>query len=406
MNPVTPYVPSGYILDNRYSDAIVDIQGSGSPMDFCRALRKKTDSESLHISCDLGGVREGMNPLEYNTRTVGEGFQFSRDDYWRQRPHRRTDYCRILKDSSNGDWYASCAIAGHDGFKKGEERDTSPPDQIQKLINSYDGVLVWFRWHDDRDDYAHNANFSIHGTPEFSELLRAGVSRGLQLNRNVDHPPTDYIRWGESGTLELNQVISPRQIRAISMWIWWDGFEKGATLFECKNGTQDKIVLGVDGGGIDLQGSVLPVATVAKAAELPAAIIQSIGQLTEPNIVTHSGSGVQGATYFFEIWDGAQRIMRLNTPMGSAKMGTWQHLVVTTTDATAWWPTWQMWINGSLISERKDGRLSPAMEIRENTIGRNVRGCIKDVRVYNTPLFSSKCKDIIEWSKPRLHPSP
>jgi hypothetical protein len=81
-------------------------------------------------------------------------------------------------------------------------------------------------------------------------------------------------------------------------------------------------------------------------------------------------------------------------------------VVLTTTDATAWWPTWQLWINGVVVAEKKDGRLSPAMVLRDNFIGRGVRGCLKDFRVYNAPMTKNKIVEAIAWSKPRLHPNP
>jgi hypothetical protein len=98
--------------------------------------------------------------------------------------------------------------------------------------------------------------------------------------------------------------------------------------------------------------------------------------------------------------------MRLDAPMTSARVGEWQHVAVTVTDDAAWWPTWQMWINGSLVAEKADGRMSPAMELKENYIGKGMRGCIQDFRMYSTPLVPSKLKEAIAWSKPKLHPSP
>jgi hypothetical protein len=135
-------------------------------------------------------------------------------------------------------------------------------------------------------------------------------------------------------------------------------------------------------------------------------VLQAIGQLTEPATWYRKPVVSKGATYFFEIWDREQRIMRLDGPMGAAKVGEWQHVAVTVTDATAWWPTWQMWINGALVGEKSDGRLSPAIELKENYIGKNVRGCMQDFRMYSTPLTPDKLKATIAWAKPRLHPMP
>jgi len=415
---------SGYDRDLRYSEAFVDIQGRGVASDFCRAVARKSDPDTLHISCALG-QRDGMNTMEYNSRTKREGFRFSRDDYW-----SGSKYCRILKDET-GEWFSGCAVAGASGFKAREERDTNPPIQIQQLLEAYEDILAWFRWQDDRDDYAQNAAFSVHGSPKWSLTLKPELTRGLQLNRwplasqeaGEPAPPLrDYLRWGETGTLELHQAIQPRQVRAIACWIWWDAIEKHATIVECKNpnksvsvsepagvsvsgparvGKMDRIALGVDGGGHDL-----PALRQAKPAqELRPELIQSLGQITEPASLIKKPIS-QSATYFFEIWDKEHRLMRLDAPMGSAKTGEWQHVAVTTTDATAWWPTWQIWINGVLVGERVDGRMSPAMELRENYIGENVRGCIQDFRMYSGPLTPAKLASAIAWGKPKLHPLP
>ena len=114
----------------------------------------------------------------------------------------------------------------------------------------------------------------------------------------------------------------------------------------------------------------------------------------------------KSATYVFEIWDEEQRIMRLESPMGAAVVGQWQHVVVTTTDDTAWWPEWQMWIDGVLVASRTDGRLSPALELSQNFIGRGVRGCLQDFRIYKAHLSPERVKATMSFSKDKLHPLP
>lgn len=403
----------GYKRDLRYSEAFVDIQGLGVATDFCRTIYRTADPDTLRVSCALGR-RDGMSTTEYNGPMKKEGFRFSRDDYWAVRQgQKRMDYCRILKDDDTGEWFAGCAVAGPDGFKRCEERDPDPPTAIQGLLEAYEGILVWFRWLDDRDDYAGNAAFSVHGTPVFPTMLKPDVSRGLQLNRwpaasqaALPPPPLrDYLRWGEKQTFELHQTIQPRQMRAIACWVWWDSFEKRAKILECKNpnkavGKMDRIALGIEGGGADL----LPIPTAHPAQELRPETIMAIGQMMEP--LRAPVESVATATYFFEIWDKEHRIMRLHAPMGSAKTGEWQHVVVTTTDSTTWWPTWQMWINGVLVAEKTDGRMSPAMELRENYIGQGMRGCIQDFRMYSSPLTPAKLRAAMAWTKPRLHPLP
>jgi hypothetical protein len=108
----------------------------------------------------------------------------------------------------------------------------------------------------------------------------------------------------------------------------------------------------------------------------------------------------------FEIWDEEQRLMRLESPMGAARTDRWQHVAVTVTDGQAWWPTWQMWIDGNLVATKTDGRLSPALELTQNFIGRGVRGCIQDFRVYSKPLIGDKLQTTIAWGRSKLHPLP
>lgn len=386
----------GYIRDLRYTEAFVDIQGIGVATDFCRAVRRTNNSDSLRISCALGS-RDGMDTMEYSSRSKAEGVRFSRDDYWRTSAlSGRMDYCRVLKDTDTGEWYSSCLVAGRHQFKLKEERDSDPPIFIQRVLNAYDGILVWFRWFDDKHDYAENAAFSVYGSPEFSTLLKPDISRGLQLNR-TSATTRDYLRWGETGTLELGQSISPRQMRAISCWVWWDSFEQDATILDCHNSKfADRIVLGVEGGG-----PALPPAEGSRPAkEVRPELVHAVGQLTEPIRDLRPPKQASAAAYYFEIWDEKQRIMRLSGPMGSAKTGGWQHVVVTVTDGAAWWPKWQMWINGVMVTERIEGRLSPALEITENYIGQGMRGCIQDFRIYSRPIT------IAELSKPRVHPNP
>lgn len=410
----------GYERDLRYAETFVDIQGIGVATDFCRAVYQKGNPESLMMACALGR-RDGMNTLEYTSKTKGTGFRFSRDDYFKKNAKTgRMDYCRILRDEVTGLWHAVCASAGRDGFDSTEVYDDAPPPAIRQLLEAYDGILVWGRWVDDSCDYAGNAVFVPHGRPVFPTELRPIMSRGLQLNRWSTREPAlplrDCLRWGEPETHALGQVIQPRQIRAISFWIYWDAFEKGAKVFSASNPLgKNRMWLGVEGGGIDLPG---PQTNATPAQELTPSQLLAVGQLTEPAPVdtpsavptfhgTHGPTPLgSNATYVFEIWDEEQRLMRLASPTGTARTGVWQHVAVTTTDAAAWWPTWNMYVDGVLVATKTDGRLSPALELVENYVGLNVRGCLQDFRVYRKPLTEDKLRTTILWGKGRLHVSP
>lgn len=408
----------GWNRDLRYSEAFVDIQGLGVATDFCRVISKENKPDSLQISCALG-TREGMSTTEYNGPTVGQGFRFSRDDYWRASStlKKRMNYCRILRDPITDEWNPICTVAGKDGFKKDEMFDDAPPHSVQLLLEAYEGALVWFRWVDDDIDYIDNAAFTKRGEAVFPTMLKPILSRGLQLNRwpqaaqdsGVPAPPLqDYLSWGEKGTHDLHQAIPPRQIRAIAFWAWWDGFEKDATIMDSYNKSdatvakQDRFVIGVDGAGTEYHSAP----KTPPAAEVRPEVIQALGQLTEPAVIAAQPRPSKVASYFLEIWDQQNRIMRLTGPMDSAKTGKWQHVVFTVTDSADWWPTWQLWLDGVMVGERKDGRLSPAMTLAVNSIGQNMRGCIQDFRVYRKAMTPMKIKAAMEWNKKRLHPLP
>ena len=168
------------------------------------------------------------------------------------------------------------------------------------------------------------------------------------------------------------------------------------------SGKNDRFVIGMDGAGTEYH----PTPVSRPAIEVRPEVIQAIGQVTEPVAVPNQPRPSKTAAYFFEIWDQQNRIMRLESPMDSAKVGKWQHVVFTTTASEDWWPTWQIWINGALAGERQDGRMSPAMTLSANFIGKNVRGCIQDFRVYSTAMAPAKIKAAMAWTKKRLHPLP
>jgi hypothetical protein len=412
---------TGFVRDMRYAESFVDIRGRGTAIDFCRAVARANDPESLHVACALG-TRDGMSTREYVSRTKAQGFRFSRDDYWRVNTANkgRMDYCRILRDEETGTFQAMCAVAGAEGFKTHEVIDTDPPPAIRQILEAYAGALVWYRWRDDREDYTGNTVTEAHGRPVWASILRPDVTRGLQLNRwsaaaqaaGLPVPPAhDYLRWGEAGTLSLDQIVAPRQIRAISTWVWWDAFEKGATIMEAGTGKRNRIWFGIEGTGTDLA----PARVVTPAQELSPQDILAVGQLTEPASPLNAPATVQpvpvttasrSATYVFEIWDDEQRIMRIASPMGAARIGKWQHVVVTTTTHADWWPTWQLWIDGTLVATKTDGRMSPALELTQNFIGRGLRGCLQDFRVYNRPMTEHKIAAAIRWGSGVLHPDP
>jgi hypothetical protein len=424
---------TGYQRDLRFTEAWVDLQGTGNMIDFCRAVQRTNQPDSRRMTCALG-LRDGMSNREWAGPSTEEGFKWSRDDYWRPPASKgkRTAYCRILKDSQpdskvkdTGEFASFCAVAGMDGFRAGDERDTSPPPAIQSLLRAYQNALLWWRWQDDDGDYVDNAVYERHGEPippSEGAPLRTTAARGFQFNRwsTADQqsltpkpPLTDYLRWGEAGVLSLDQIIPPRQIRAFAAWIWWDAVEAGAAIWEStnggSNGKKELVRLFAEGGGPDLPA--LP--SWRPAQEVRPDVIQAVGQLTEPVVepLQHfsalpSQPLSQNATYVWEIWDIDGRLVRLESGPSSLKAGTWQHVVVTTAEEVSWWPRWQLWLDGELKAEARDSRAIPAMSLSQNFLGRGFRGCIQDVRMYSVPMTAAKIKEAKEWSGARLHPQP
>jgi hypothetical protein len=351
-----------------------------------------------------------MDNMEYRSRSLREGFRFSRDDYWRVGAAGRMDYCRILRDEMDGTWYSSCAVAGPDGFKKVEARDTNPPLAIRRVLEAYEDITVWYRWFDDGLDYAANTEYEIHGGAEIPKLLGVEVSRGAEFNRwplaaqeagDVAPPLRDYVRWGEPGSLTLDQTVQPRQIRAIAFWVFLDAFGKDCTVMESFNsGGNDRMWIGVEGGAPPLP----PVPPAQPAEEIRPQQALTLTHQVEPVRMMTETKGA--ATWVFEIWDTEQRIMRLAAPAGNARTNTWQHVVVTTVEDDKWWPTWQLWVDGQLVATKPEGRTSPATELTYNYLGRDMRGCLQDFRVYKAPMPAPKIEAAVHAGRARLHPQP
>lgn len=403
---------AGYVRDLRYREQFVDVQGFGTATDFCRAVARKGDPDSLQIACALG-TRDGLDTLEYRSRTRKEGFRFSRDDYWRDvTGDGRQDYCRILRDEETGEWFASCATSGLNGIGPREVRDSAPPPAIRQLLEAYDGVMAWYRFHDDAVDYAEKTTLELRGRTEIPTQIGLTKSRGLQLNRwplaaqearEKPRPIEDEVHWGEPGTLALDQDVKPSEIRGVSFWVWWDAWTTEPRVWSSEDGGKHRVWIGVDSSGPGLPAAPR---TAGPAQEASPAQVLSVGSMVEPAAPRSQVTGVETTrAWVFEIWDEQQRIMRLRAP-ASAVLHKWQHVCVTTTDTTSWWPTWQMWIDGVLVVEKPEGRAIPALVLTKNVLGSGMRGCVQDFRVYRKPISKEKLQAAIAWGRPWLHPSP
>ena len=381
--------------DMRYTGTYANVQGLGVAGDFCRAVYKEKDKDSLHIRCSLAG-RGGI--LE--SPSIGSGFRLSRDDYWKAvTDSGKTDYCRILKDPDTEKWIATCAITGK-GIGPREARDPMPPPYIKSLLEAYKDCIAWYRWRDDADDYTKTTMLAPEGSPKFPTDLNPVKTRGLQLNRwpqasqdaGMPAPQIkDSITWGEPETLQLS---NPSKIKAISMWVWLDTLD--GRIFESSNNGSDLVFLGVDTVTVPL--NPMPVSQPQALEVRPDHYLVQKKQVEPMPDATHQ---TQASSFVFEIWDKDQRLLSMRAP---AKQHMWQHVVLTTSDSTTFWPTWTLWVNGILVTKKVDGRSIPALSLSNNVIGKNMRGCIQDFRVYTRPI--TDIKETMSFSESFLHPVP
>jgi hypothetical protein len=63
-------------------------------------------------------------------------------------------------------------------------------------------------------------------------------------------------------------------------------------------------------------------------------------------------------------------------------------------------------LDGRLAAERTDGRQIPAEVLTDNYLGRGLRGCLMDFRVYGRPLTQTDIQSTRAYAKERLHPTP
>jgi len=386
---------SGWTRDMRYTGSYANVQGLGVAGDFCRAVYKEKQKDSLRIRCSLarGGFLESP--------TIGSGFRLSRDDYWKSvTDSGKTDYCRILKDPDTEKWIATCAITGSHGIGPREARDTSPPPYIKSLLAAYRDCITWYRWRDDAEDYTKTTVLAPEGSPKFPTDLNPIKTRGLQLNRwpqasqDAGMPASqiqDSVIWGEPETLQLS---NPTQIKAVSLWVWLDTLD--GRIFEWSNNGKDLVFLGVDTVTVPL--NPMPIQQ-PQALEVRPDHYLVQKKLVEPEKCILGQE--KTSSFIFEIWDQDQRLVSMRAP---AQQHAWQHVVITTTDSTSWWPTWTLWVNGTLITKKVDGRSIPALSLANNVIGKNMRGCIQDFRVYTRPL--TEVQETMAFSQPFLHPLP
>ena len=441
----------GWLRNRKYFEGYVDVQGLGYAGDFCRVIEKEGVPESRIMACALAG-QEGLDSMTYRTESARAGMKFSRDDYFRDvNGDGRADYGRILKvaPAPADRWEARAVLAGLTRFREGEETpDNSPPPEISDLLWFFEGVMVWYRWFDDMLDYAENTQLRIAGEAAVEESAdRVEYTKGLGLNKlpavSEDVPPAaeQYLKIGENARLEFDSRVELRQLRAISVWAYFDEFSNNARIFDFGNGAgKDNVFLGIEGRGNTAAAFGFlgerptdqnAVCSVKAAPEMsPQAYLATSDADVdawkcpgpEPVDSTYpedepADPVTPTANLLFEIWDTRQRKMRIRV-LNAIPLKRWVHIALTTTDGSSFRPTWQVFIDGVKVFEEVDGHMALKSYTTSNYIGRSnwegvssqyedgderFRGSLFDFRLYRTPMPPAKIARTVQWGRKKLN---
>jgi hypothetical protein len=463
----------GWVRNPRYFEGYVDVQNLGYKADFCRVIEKAGSPESRIVACALAG-QEGIDSMVYRTDSARGGMRFSRDDYFRDvNGDGRDDYVRILKvaKAPKDKWQAMAVPAGltrfnpigsteprkGDGFLPPSENnlpvgsseipDNNPPPEIKDLLWFFEGAMVWYRWFDDMLDYAENTQINVAGGAAVDEKAHQIVTHGLELNRLPavsDEEPAaadQYLKIGENARLEFDAVVELRQLRGISVWAYFDEFTNNARIFDFGNGAgKDNVWLGIEGrgntraafgtlGSRPTDQNAVCKARAAREVSPQAYLMTSDANIedwecpgpepvdsTYPEDEAEGGDVEPTANLIYEIWDTQQRKMRIRV-LNAIPLKRWVHIALTTTDATAFRPTWRVYIDGKMIFEEPDGHLPLRSYTTSNYIGRSnwegvssqyqdaderFRGALFDFRLYRQPMSASKVTRTVEWGRQKL----
>jgi hypothetical protein len=307
--------------------------------------------------------------------------------------------------------------------------------------------MVWYRWFDDMLDYAENATTKIAGGASVDETPRRTVTKGLGFNRLPavleGTPPSaeQYLKIGENPRLEFDTRVELRQLRAVSVWVYFDEFSNNARIFDFGNGAgRDNILLGIEGRGnvraafgfLRSRPNASNAVCAARAApETTPQIYMATSDANvdfwscpgpEPVDSTYPEDELDGedveptANLLFEIWDSQQRKMRIRV-LDVIPLKKWVHIALTTTDGTSIRPTWHVYVNGSRVHEEIDGHLGQKSYTASNYIGRSnwegvssqyedaderFRGAMFDFRMYRAPMSAAKITRTVTWGREKL----
>jgi len=432
----------GFIQDPRYFNGYVDVQRLGFSHDYCRLVTPGLMADTF-VACALSGTN-GAPTTSYKSITVAKGLKLSRDDYMRDiYNENRYAYCRILK--KNTSFQPLCLRAKDFGFSDKDEVDPSPPQNIIDLLEFYEGCVSWLRLYDDMVDYTKNLTVSKAGGISIPEDPNPSVTNGLSFN-GIDQ----FIRISDNPDLTLGRIIHLRNVRAFSVWAYFDSFANNSHIFDFGNGAGDgNVFLGILGSG-DPEGNTneeRPLLCGNQQNTLPSypqkggpkACLETTPQnlmLLKANVNEYEckifdvppdysqsqesqqkvESKPKRATLLYEIWDGKQRKMRIKVNK-VIPLKKWVHIAITAKANDSYRPDVGVYINGTQVFVEPSGHLPQTKGSTNNYLGKSnwsnqtstyelrdelFNGKIFDFRMYNSVLSEPKIKKTIVWGQNKL----
>jgi hypothetical protein len=249
-------------------------------------------------------------------------------------------------------------------------------------------------------------------------------------------PAEQFLKIGENDRMEFDSVVDLRQLRAISVWAYFDEFTNNARIFDFGNGAgKDNVILGIMGRGntsvsdfgrVGERPTDANVVCQAKAPKevSPLAYLASSdanieawdcpGPETVPSFFPPDEARKEvpkTANLLFEIWDAKQRKMRLLV-LDVIPYRKWVHIAVTTKDMDTFRPSWEVYVNGKKVYDHVDGHMPLTSYTTKNYIGKSnwetdtsqyndrderFRGALFDFRLYRIPMSAAKIKRTYEW---------
>ena len=435
---------AGYIRDTRYFNDYVDVSRLGVPYDFCRVIASDAVPDAKFFACALAGT-ENLSSTDFRTDTTTQGFRLSPDDYMADTTgDGRADYCRILP-WMDGSFQPVCALARDLSFDSREVTDPNPPDDIVRLLNFYQGCIIWYRFNGNILDLIGDTNAAIAGNLSLDERPRGESLPALQFN-GVDQ----YLRLSDSQELSLGSVIPLRSIRAWMVWVYFDEFTNNAKIFDFGNGSSsNNVFLGILNKGDPpsdaslLQGSACEAEpkTVPKAPSGAQPVMETTPknwmETSAANVNDYTSGGfelaprtlaplitptttqtgpITKATILYEVWDKQDRKMRVKLN-AAVPLKEWTHITITATSRSAFRPNISFYINGKRVFMQESGFLPATSKMTNCYIGKSnwrsdtsqlsnsdelFKGSLFDFRAYSRPLSEDMIQDSYQWGRGKL----